>query len=169
MVAGILVLMFAWNVVAMVRNQRTLPCRSRVCAKPRDLEHLATSDGGPKVASVKAVFHHLARRIPGAELTVPPWMADRHRWELEHIARVDVVVSDDRMLLDSARVEELRAGRNITRTWLARNGSADERRYRKVFMLIEERAGAYVLVEEEGGGEMILVMPAERYREVTAR
>jgi hypothetical protein len=164
-----LVVMLAHNVVSMARNQVGLPCKSRVCVKPRDLEHLSTGFGGPKVAARKAVFHHLGRRIPGAELTVPAWMARGHLWELEHIARVDVRIADDPMLLDTAQIEELRAGRNITRTWLARNGNAEERRYRKLMVLIEEGADAYVLAEERGGAEMMVVMPLGRYREVTAR
>ena len=165
---AVLALLVLFNVAAAVRNQHALPCKSRVCDRPRDLEHLATSAGGPKVASGKAVFLHLARRIPGAELTVPPWMA-KHRWELEHVGRVRVVVAEERMRVEPAQVEALRAGRNVTRTWLERGQSKEERRYRKLMMLVEEGADAYVLAEEDRDGGMIVVMPAARYREVTRR
>jgi hypothetical protein len=155
------------NLASTIRNQRTLPCGERLCSRPRDLEQLATVSP-PKVSGVAAIFHHLGRRIGGGTLTVPPWM-EKYRWELEHIARVRVEVSNETLLIDPIHLDALRAAAGSRRAFLRRGGSEARWLFQDLHVQTEDGVDEYVLAQEGATWGALFIVPRARYEEVRAR
>jgi hypothetical protein len=152
-----LALAVAHNVVTFARAQASETCRTAPCRRPRDLEQLAREDVHPVVRGQLAVFEFLRQRIAGARLTIPPSFAG-HRWSLEHISRVEVVVAPSAPRIALDRRFALRQGA-VRREWLV----ASPHTFRPVNLALGARTADHVLAELEPGGELF-VLPADVYR-----
>jgi hypothetical protein len=167
---ALLVVLVVHNVAWLGENQsEALPCRLRLwCEKPRDLGHLAATHASRKIRATDGIFIDLGNRIPGARLTIPAWM-DKHHWDLTHVSRLRLTVSDEPMLVDPLHVAALRKGADDVRQFLRRGGS-DAKRYQHLYFLIEEGVDEYVLAQEEAAERgALFLMPAARYEEVRLR
>lgn len=164
---AVLALLLAHNVVGMVENQRTLPCRERLCTQSRDLEQIAAA-GPPKIASVFGIFYFLGRRIPHVTLEVPPWMG-KYRWELEHVSRVRVELSERPLLVDPSHVATLQRAGGSRRSWMRRGGSEDRWLFQDIYVAVDDSATSYVLAEQGATWGALFVIPAARYDEVRMR
>lgn len=167
---ALLVVLVVHNVSWMAEDQRELSCRLRVwCTKPRDLGRLAATNGSQKIRATDAIFIDLGNRIPGARLTIPAWM-NVHHWDLTHVSRLLLTVSDEPMLVDPLHLAELEKGAEDVSLFMRRGGSNKKRLLQQLYFLIEEGVDEYVIAQEkatEGGA--LFVMPAARYEEMRLR
>jgi hypothetical protein len=168
---ALLVVLVVHNVAWLDENQsEALPCRLRVwCVKTRDIGHLSATHASRKIAHVDAHFYDLGNRIPGAQLTVPAWM-EIYRWDLEHVSRLRITVSDEPLLIDPVHVPALRKAGGVRRRFMRRGGSVADRLLQNLYFLIEDGVDEYVLAQEKPTEEgALFVMPAARYEEVRLR
>jgi len=161
-VAAVLVLFLVHNVYWLVRNQTERPCNQRVCRSPRSLEAVTRLSPNPKVVAL-ATFYFLNRRIPNSRLAIPPWLA-RQQWNLEHLSRLRVEVSDQPFLVDPRHTEQLRRASTASRPFRrSPRGAA-----RDLILLVDQKAGDYVFAETAQATGPVFVMPRSRYAEVAA-
>lgn len=167
---ALLVVLVVHNLVLLDETQSELPCRLRVwCGKPRDIGQLAATQASRKIAHIDAHFYELGNRIPGARLTIPGWMVD-HRWDLTHVSRLRVTVSDEPLLVDPAHVDTLRKAGGRRHRFMRRGGSVADRVLQNLYFLIEDGVDEYVLAQEKSTEEgALFLMPAARYEEVRLR
>jgi hypothetical protein len=168
---ALLVALVVHNVAWLDENQsEALPCRLRVwCGKSRDIASLSETQASRKIREVHTHFYVLGNRIPGARLTIPAWM-EIHRWELEHVSRLRITVSDEPLLVGPAHVAALRKAGGPRRGFMRRGEDVAKPRFQNLYVLIEDGLDEYVLAQEkatEGGA--LFVMPAARYEEVRLR
>jgi hypothetical protein len=159
-----LALLLADNVYWLVRNQMQLDCAYKVCVSPRSIEAVMLRSPNPKI-SFLANLHFLSRRIPGAKVTVPRWLAAQ-RWYLEHLGRLRVEIADSPLTIDAAQVDRLRAAsadRSELRWW-------HNRAVRSYLYLRQGAdAGDYVMAETAKARGPVFVMPRSEYATLTPR
>lgn len=161
-VAVVLVLFLVHNVYWLIRNQTERPCDQRVCRSPRSLEAVTRLSPNPKVVAL-ATFYFLNRRIPDSRLAIPPWLANQ-QWNLEHLARLRVEVSDRPFLVDPRHTERLRRASTASRRFRRTPRGAA----RDLLLLVGQKAGDYVFAETAQANGPIFVMPRSQYAEVAA-
>lgn len=164
-------LLIAHNVYWLYRNQVDLTCKEKLCVWPRELEKSAWASRNPKITDL-AIYYLLNDRIGGARLTIPSWW-QRRRWELEHLARLEVQVAERPLLVDPAAVRPLRKESDLRRRWVRRGEPAEGGRSvvikHDVFFLFDDAAVDYVVAETDRGSGPIFVLPRARYAQVARR
>jgi hypothetical protein len=145
---------------------QALPCEQRVCRSPRDLEHWARAFRHPRVSSQLSHFYFFRQYIPRTRITIPPWMSN-WQWYFKAVARMEVVVAPDKLLIREDAVEGLKE-HAIKRTWLRRNGGQGARRIvQDLYVRFSDGETEYVLAE--GGTDRrapLFLMPAGQYEAV---
>jgi hypothetical protein len=112
-----------------------------------------------------ASWYFLNERIPHARLAIPRRMADQE-WNLEHLARLRVEVSDKPFLVGDEHVERL-IGSASGRRELPRRRKSQPRRY--LYLHYQPDANDYVLAETDEPNGPVFVMPRSDYARVAAR
>lgn len=162
-VAVVLVVLIGHNVYRAMRLQREESCDYTLCLRPDNLADLAAENPHPSIRGRIAFFHRLAETIPGATVTIPPWL-EEHRWSFERVARVRVVVAAAPMLVDPAALGD---DASFEHRWLR----SSHRRREEVWQPLRAQldgGGDYVIAESEDGTALFLI-PAARYREAARR
>lgn len=164
--AALLLVLAGDNLYRFGFLQRTETCDYTLCLRPRSIESNALENPHPTVAGRYALYHHLARRIAGATVTVPPWMAD-HAADLGRIGRVRVVVAEAPALLGPDAAKVLRRDATKSLRWLVER--KPKKRWRDLHVIVEPGAREYVLAETgEELGDVFLLSGA-RYDEAAQR
>ena len=161
-VVAVLAVFLVHNVYWLVRNQAHLPCFMKVCASPRTLEAVTRKSPNPKVVFL-ATYYFLNRRIPHVRLTIPPWLADQE-WNLEHLSRLRVNVSDRPFLVDPRDTQRLRDASTARREFRPKPRGAA----RELYLLADPEATDYVVAETAAATGPVFVMPRLQYAEVAA-
>lgn len=155
------------NSVVAVLNEdgARVPPRERPHVSPRDIEMVATDNRHGKVHGRLSNFYYLQQRIAGKRIIVPSRF-ERFRWELERVARLEVVVSDAPLLVAPAAERALRKRADVRRRWYL-DKIAGKHTYQRLFIDFDRQATAYVLADTENGRALFL-LPEERFRAVVA-
>jgi hypothetical protein len=120
-----------------------------------DVETMAAHSPSRAVRTHHATYYRLARELSGASLRMDAGMAERHRWALEGLADIEVVVSRRPLQLGGTAARPL----IDAATW---SGQLDGR---KLNLLVDPAAGEYVMAwVGKGDRARILVVPVDRYR-----
>ena len=154
------------NLYWLVRNQRELPVNERPHRSPRGLEEVARQNPQSKIHGQLATFYHLAKRIPGARVTLPPRF-DAERWFFERVARLRVTTSPERLVVAPKDVRRLRTSRTGSGQWRVptqrgRFGPIE------IQFRLDPMVDDYVLAERRDGRELFF-FPAAEYPGVADR
>ncbi len=158
------------NVYWLVRNQTELSCQQRVCVWPRALHKVASLSSSRK-ARVLAIYHLLNQKIPDATLTIPSWMAG-DRWSLEHLARVRVQISPERLTIPRGHIGRLKR-LSLERDRLLRPDprGGPGRVYQHIHFVFDEGSTDYVIAEagKRRIKDPLFLLPRSEYDRIVAR
>jgi hypothetical protein len=160
---ALLALLVAHNVYWLVRNQRGLSCKEKVCVSPLSLERYARLSANPKIFAL-ANYYFLNRHIPHARLAVPPWMAPLE-WNLEHLSQLRVEVGDGPLLIDPRHAERLAETSTKRRLWDRRRRGQPESG-RMLYLRVAPGSTDYVVAETGKAGDPIFILPTSEYAAV---
>jgi len=169
--AGVLLLVALQNFFWIVRNQRELPHDSfrefndwfRV--SPRDIEKVANDAALYTIYGRAGVWHFLGKRIAGAHLTIPRWLANQ-RWELENVARLEIDVTDAPLrTIAEEDARQLRRAADARRDQrrFHRRGHGPRKVKMQAFLLIHDPAASRYVLAESVKGDALFVLPEEQY------
>jgi hypothetical protein len=167
-VAGLWLLLIATNLYAFGRVERDQPCDYTLCARPKSIAANAGENAHPIVSGRYVFYYGVGDLLRGAQITVPPWMAEESQWHLERLSGVRVVVDDVRRILDPQRVRSLRRAA----TWhgrFLRKRRGHEVIDQKIHIVVDDPRGEYVIATTDAKlGELFILSP-ERYAEAALR
>ena len=165
--AALLVVLVGSNLFSFARLESEQTCDYTICVRSTELAQLAADNRHADVKGRLALFHQLAARIPGATITIPPWLEEL-RWDLERIGRLRVVVAEGPMLVDLEQVPALRKESNARHRYL-RKTKPNPLVWQRMTMTFAGSDVDYVIAQaDEDRGELFLI-PAARYAEVARR
>ncbi|HTE53374.1 MAG TPA: hypothetical protein VK698_21110 [Kofleriaceae bacterium] len=163
-VLAVLALLVVHNGLRIILNQRDLrradnsEIQDWFHVSPRDIESVARRHPRAGVNALMAVWYFLGKRIGDKHLTIPDWMA-WSRWELEHVAHLEIEIADHPMMVDPRDGERLRlAGEER----IYQRGSRKHRRMRPLYLIVDPAATRYVLAVQTGGAALF-VLPEAQY------
>lgn len=120
-----------------------------------DVETLAARSPSRTVRTHHATYYRLARELAGATVHMDARMAERHRWVLEGLGDMEVVVSRRAVQLGGAAARPL----IDVATW---SGWLDGR---KLNLLVDPAEAEYVMAwVGKGDRARVLVVPLARFR-----
>jgi hypothetical protein len=162
----VLAFLVGHNLYWLVRNQGELPPNDRPHRSPRDLEEVARQGPMSKIYGQMATYYHLAKRIPGASVTVTP-RVEPERWFFERVARLQVTSSPVRLVIPPKSARRLRALTTAKGSWRVPTQGGRHRTIELNFHL-DPTVDAYVLAERSDGRELFF-LPAAEYATVAGR
>lgn len=163
----VLVALIGHNLYWMVRNQREVGCGYSLCVQPRDLAKVAEANPHPTVSGRVALYHFLREHIPGATLTVPPWMADQE-WHLERVAGLDVVVSGTPLEIAPAHVDRLTESARFHRRWMRDRNRPRKPIWRPLHIRFDRKSTRYVFAETPAQRGPLFLLSEDVYRKRAA-
>jgi hypothetical protein len=165
---GVLGLLIAHNGLSMVRNQRDLPrinnseIQDWFHVSPRAIEAVARRHPRSGVNGLMAIWYFLGDRIANKHVTIPDWMA-WSRWELEHVAHLEIEVAEQPMKIDRRDADRLRA---VAEKRTYQRGSRNRKRIRPLYLVTDPAATRYVVAEQADGA--LFVLPESTYAALRA-
>lgn len=161
---ALLLVLVGDNVYRFGLLQRRESCDFTICLRPRSLESNALANRHVVVNGQYPLYYHLAERISGATVTIPPWMQD-HRPKLRRMAHVTVATSPGPMLLDPDKLRDLRKRATRHFVWLHERDGPKKVRH-ELHVVLDPEADHYVIAETGEPGGDLYFLPAPLYAEV---
>jgi hypothetical protein len=162
----VLALLVGHNIYWLIRNQGELPPNDRPHRSPRDIEEVARQNPQSKIYGQMANYYHLAKRIPGAAVTLTRRF-EPERWFFERVARVHVTPSPVRLVIGPKSARRLRAVNTAKGSWRVPT-HAGRHRTIELNIRLDPTVDAYVLAERSDGRELFF-LPAAEYATVAGR
>lgn len=169
--AGVLLLVVLTNFYWIARNQRELPhdgfreFNDWFRVSPRDIEKVANDAALYTIYGRAGVWYFMGKRIAGAHLTVPRWLANQ-RWELENVARLEVDVTDVSLQTiaedDARRLRRAAEKRGDVRRF-HRRGHGPRKVKMQAFVLIHDPAASRYVLAESVKGDALFVLSEQQY------
>ncbi len=159
LVLGVLVAAILFNLWDFVREQqgeRRLKVRAAT-----DLDEMAAHSSSRAVRYHHGTYYRLARDLHGATVHMDPYTADRHRWALEGLGDLDVIVS---------RRPILRLGGSAARPLLDAATYTTRLDERKLSVLLEPGQHEYVIAwVGKGEKARMLIVPLPRFKAASGK